>query len=514
MNDVRTEKKEFFWAYFLYRKLIEHFKAMKIQTLICLVLCFCSCHRDVLLQEALNLSGDNRQELESVLEHYKDDKEKQRAARFLICNMVYHASYTDVVYSPEGEPYAFELDKDVRLKIDSLKEKGYAIRTDVKEDITNIKADYLIENIDLAFLAWKKPWAKGLSFDDFCRYILPYRSEEHPLSNLRRKLFEQYMPYLDSLRLANPVEACDAVNRRLIGNYTFVTVLPFGITNEQVDRYRVTNCSSMSSYATCLMRALGIPVSQEFTVWTKVGNGHSWCAVMDEKGYWHPFAPAEMLTDAYTEHLTKGTSLPAKVYRSVFEPVFSEQNLPDDHYDTFLRNELYADVTAGYPTPTTAVSVPIEKEYPEAECYAYLCAYNMGEWKEIALGACRNGRCTIKNVVGDNVFRLAVAKYGSLQYVTDPFYTDGKGRISYFSSDTTRMKEITLPKNRFYARFRHWAGYWDLKSHSFRRIPIKAETDSTLTCRFPENALMVTGNRWVHWQQRVFLTRNDSVYKY
>ena len=42
-------------------------------------------------------------------------------------------------------------------------------------DINIIDAEYLAENIDYAFRAWELPWAKDLSFEDFCQYLLPYK---------------------------------------------------------------------------------------------------------------------------------------------------------------------------------------------------------------------------------------------------------------------------------------------------------------------------------------------------
>lgn len=42
-------------------------------------------------------------------------------------------------------------------------------------DAQVIKADYLIENIDLAFEAWQQRGGdKYCPFDDFCNYLLPY----------------------------------------------------------------------------------------------------------------------------------------------------------------------------------------------------------------------------------------------------------------------------------------------------------------------------------------------------
>ncbi|MCD8186851.1 MAG: hypothetical protein LUD68_10570 [Rikenellaceae bacterium] len=62
----------------------------------------------------------------------------------------------------------------VRLRWSSSSDKRLVTdtyRTDKwirKKDITHIKADFLIDNIDLAFQVWEEtPWGKELSFDLF-----------------------------------------------------------------------------------------------------------------------------------------------------------------------------------------------------------------------------------------------------------------------------------------------------------------------------------------------------------
>lgn len=69
---------------------------------VCLIFFFFpSCRQETALERALRLAGDNRQELERVLLHYKDDSLKQEAARFLIENMPYH-SYQEEFYRLSG----------------------------------------------------------------------------------------------------------------------------------------------------------------------------------------------------------------------------------------------------------------------------------------------------------------------------------------------------------------------------------------------------------------------------
>ncbi len=488
---------------------------MKNNWIFILIVFFCSCHNDIQLEKALQLSGNNRVELEKVIEYYKNNDEKRNATRFLICNMIYHNSITSTLYSPTNKTYKLNFaNKKFISELDSLKKEGYIIRTHTSKDIENIKADFLIENIELAFAAWKKPWSNKIPFHDFCRYILPYRSEGCPVSNLRQKLMQQYIPYLDSLAVTTPLEAGNAINKLLMGKISFVETLPLQLTLEQVDKYHLGNCDCISSYVTFLMRALGIPVSQDITVWTKAGYGHSWCTILNTDGRWYPFAPAETMTDDYKKKLSTGVTLPAKVYRSVFEPIPNLFDFPDDGRITFLKNNLYQDVTEEYDNPTMTISVKVNNTSFNEKKLVYLCAYNMGDWKEIALGEYDKGYCRIKKVVGDNIFRIATMQNRVFQYLTEPFYIDFNGNISYFSSDTTYTKEVTLRKHPFYGRFRHWGGYWDSESQSFQQVPTIMETDSTLICKFPTNALIVMGTRWVHWQQRIYFIKGDSICKY
>lgn len=82
------------------------------------------------LEQALKLSGENRNALEAVLDHYKHDSLKYRAACFLIKNMPYHYSQEDYYLSPEGEKYRpdickFKNKEELGMHCDSLTRCGY-----------------------------------------------------------------------------------------------------------------------------------------------------------------------------------------------------------------------------------------------------------------------------------------------------------------------------------------------------------------------------------------------------
>ena len=80
------------------KKLMSTYRIIrKLFTLMVWVILVQSCNHTS-LEQALDKAGANRQELEQVLEHYKDDELKLKAARFLIENMDAHSSLHHELY--------------------------------------------------------------------------------------------------------------------------------------------------------------------------------------------------------------------------------------------------------------------------------------------------------------------------------------------------------------------------------------------------------------------------------
>ena len=148
-----------------------------------------ACNASGRLEYALECAATNKGELEKVLEHYKDSGPKYDAACFLIKNMPGYYSYAkssgldslrkiqSVIFHKKHFP------RDLQDRWSKFSYKS----TPKVYDCHAIKAEYLIENIDLAFAAWqKRPWRHSLSFDEFCEWILPYRIGDEPLENWRK----------------------------------------------------------------------------------------------------------------------------------------------------------------------------------------------------------------------------------------------------------------------------------------------------------------------------------------
>jgi len=182
------------------------YKYQKLFLLLSIIFLF-SCVQDDKVEYALTVAKNNRFELEKVLNHYKKDPDKYKAACFLIENMPYHYTY-------EG----WQIDTLKALKKASInngrindsivnlwKNFDYTKLPKI-EDVCVADAKTIIENIDLAFNVWnKRPWKRYYNFNDFCEYILPYRISDEPFENWRYIYYHKYSHILDSLYHGNDV---------------------------------------------------------------------------------------------------------------------------------------------------------------------------------------------------------------------------------------------------------------------------------------------------------------------
>lgn len=476
---------------------------------------------DYELDIALQSAKKNRSELEKVLRHYRHDSLKLEAARFLIRNMPYHFTTEERFISPEGKIYDLNLAgftnrEAVKKCCDSLFLSGYRIRSKEIKDITRLDSQYLIRNIDLAFEAWKQPWAKNIAFRDFCEYILPYRAQTESPSSLREEMMERYLPVIRASGATNSLEACMAVNEQLKKEFAYgKTGSPLYPTIEETWQTGKSQCEGLCNLTAFIMRANGIPTAVDFTLWSKMDLGHRWCAVLHD-GRFYGFGPAEESPQAYAVKLTTGTRIPPKVYRMTFSPRPSKWGLPSDEYRSYIKNPLFHDVTAQYLVKTVTIRVETDKKSEKDKSLVYLCAFNRDEWKIIAAGKRENEVCIFREVVGDNIFLIADSPDGhALRPVTAPFYVDTAGHTKKFIPDSSRFVAYRLPKRpkRLYQPYT--LSYWDPETATFVSLPYAETADSSQTYdRIPYNALLYFTIPERILNQRIFFIENNRIRKY
>ena len=119
------------------------------------------------LAEALRYAGDNRGEMEKVLNHYNKagDKQKKAAAEFLIRNMPGHISVSgDWKSYSDSRITVFSADIPLEEKISRANIITNGYEPEYTQDIKTLTAEYLIWNIDHSFEMWhNSPYLQHLA---------------------------------------------------------------------------------------------------------------------------------------------------------------------------------------------------------------------------------------------------------------------------------------------------------------------------------------------------------------
>jgi hypothetical protein len=142
----------------------------------------------------LKKAGTNRPELEKALLYCNKtgDSLKIKAMQFLIANIDIHSS-SDYYWEDAANKKIdyHELDypdfEQAKAAFETIKQQNPGLKSKpvIYKDIETIKGDYLIQNLENAFKAWRSSAIKTTSFDDFCEYILPYRVSIEPVQDWR-----------------------------------------------------------------------------------------------------------------------------------------------------------------------------------------------------------------------------------------------------------------------------------------------------------------------------------------
>lgn len=458
-------------------------------------ICFSSCYREKDLKYSLNAAGKNRIELEKVLEHYKDSGPKYDAACFLIKNMPGYYSYAkssgldslrkiqSVIFHKKHFP------RDLQDKWSKFSYKS----TPKVYDCHAIKAEYLIENIDLAFAAWqKRPWRHSLSFDEFCEWILPYRIGDEPLENWRKFFLEKYSAVLDSLYKGNDMMvAADSLIRfvKRESGYVYSDELSLPHLGALfLQKNCVGYCRESCDLSVYVLRSVGIPVATDFIISApEAQGGHSWNVIKDGTGI-IPFEYDEgKVTQGYDDKRLKG-----KIYRQCFgkqkKDITGIMDKPE--VPAVLKSPYIKDVTGEYFGENS-----VEVEIDETECgqYAYLGVFSFPGWKAIDMALHQNGKASMKNIEPDVIYvPLASNHNGSLFHTIGfPFWLTDKG-LKYFQPE----KEVeTVELFRKYP-LRKWTRF-----HISEIIGSHLDVSNSLDFRQSELLYMVADTPRVNYNQ-------------
>ncbi len=410
------------------------------------------------VEKVLEKAGKNRTELEKVIRHYSlspTDSLKLKATYFLIGNMEEQFYSHYVIADTNGNDLHFNvLDypdyKSMVHAWDSLEAIYGPIsnqRDTVIYDYNVITADFLIDNIDLAFKAWRNfKWAQHINFQQFCEYILPYRGTNEPLENWRSYFWKKYQWVVDSVKdKTDPVEACAVINTDIRSWFKFDPRFYRQSTDQGLTdmlRNKKGRCEDMTNLAIYAMRTMGVPVTSDFTpYWAKTGNNHAWNTVIDKTG-----KPIIFMGAGPNPRKYKLNQALAKVYRKTFAKIknsLAEIKPAWEKAPPYINRNNIVDVTADY-VKVTDVPVTLTKPKPDSVNFAYICVFNTGEWKAIHWSKLKKNKALFTNMGLDIAYLPAYYKNGKVIPAGYPFILNKKGEKEILKPNLKKKKEIKL----------------------------------------------------------------------
>lgn len=447
-------------------KFINRSKSYYIVYMICIIFMY-----------ACNVANDETA-FDRVVSYYetKGDTLKAEAANYLRQYVIYHEGVVRRQVDREGQtthlgyPAIFQLSPDSivapadsdRFQKSLIDRLGYHIVTDSsKTDLCAMTDDFLRENIDLAFDSWQQPWARDVSFPDFCKYILPYRNGDEQLNDWRRRFKERYeATIVDSVSNSHDVRKVSeyilrCLRREVAYGPRTGALTEDLLTPDEMERLHWLGCRACAHYTTLALRACGIPCGMIEMHWRftevvhfsvlvpAVGSNHQAFRITigdetmdmglpkDTMATWrtwmYTYAPNERLLDLQAEGRRKGSRL----MEQLAMPVCRED----------VTSQLCTTFDFSRPVPDSLRS----------ERYLYLCRFYRWKWLPVREGIVRGDSVYFNDATIRQLYRLATIRCnrvvpigGLFTLVGDSALSDDQQRIRLYdhSGDTVLFKRV------------------------------------------------------------------------
>lgn len=454
----------------------------KLTITLCLFLLF-SCRNsdnEKLLRHVLTWAGENKTELEKVLEHYRNDSLKLEAAKFLIRNMPGNVAY-DSTNLYKYRPILFRFDslkqREKTEQINALdtinnewasfiqnKSVSHDIYSQLNQDLYTISSDYLIENIDQSFDAWQKTsFRDSVDFETYLQYILPYRRQNGYVVESWRVFFHTHFGNSESFTTSR--QAVDSllelaseyqVSWFNISDYPYICLQDYNLS-------KMSRCPQRCWFNSMLLSAFGIPCAIDYVpAWGNRNSSHEWNSIIiggktysfestGGKGKWKSQL---VYNNVWVDKYWMKSRLPKVLrysYESISEGPSADARSNARNTPPLFLDSKYKDVSEAYFT-VSDIKIPIKKAEAPRDCgYAYLFVFNENEWKPVYWGEIKSSEVCFNNMGRDIVYLPGFYKEGQIIPFNDPFILKEDGSIHYLAADTRKKLTATLER-KYYAR--------------------------------------------------------------
>ena len=402
----------------------------------------------------------NETAFERVVDYYSStgNELKAKAASYLQENSMWHFGVSRHLNKSFGLTY-----KDA-LMVDSLRGDsvfqvyfdscGICVISDAPVlDRDTISDKFLRENIDLAFDSWQKPWSKSVGFEDFCRYILPYRNGDEELNDWRRYFKNKYEASIaDSVsNQSNVRDVVDyllrCIRREVSYGGSMGLVCRSYLTPEMMERLHWMECKGCAHYTTLAMRACGIPCSTIEKNWRFTEVPHYSVLFPAIGNNDRAFRATVGDTVIYMGE-PKDSMAAWRVWEMDYEADKARQDLLDEYFDNPQLKKFFYPVTRSDITALMCKTYDLSMPVPDSlrnEKNLFLCRFHDWKWLPVREGTVDGDSVRFKNATIRQWYRMGYANGDSISTFGGTFtlvggdgVTDVKNRIQPYglSGDT------------------------------------------------------------------------------
>lgn len=505
---------------------------------------FSACSKDdSLLEQSLVLAGKNRVELEKVLHHYANEPEKLAASRFLIENMPEHYSYKgkEIINYYRYAKTLFLSKLTPKEQSDSLlhvsKRLFPNLNLDTISDVKIMKSDFLIKNIDMAFDEWKKrPWAKHLTFDEFCEWLLPYKAVElQEMDAWRDTLSTVFTQELNNMihdddTYETTINAANTVRNELLSK-----IHPFGVYSEKGYPFLSASTLPYFTYGTCkdyvtvavlTYRSVGIPcIIDETPFWGRYRAGHNWYTILNNRG--------EELTSEWDISSMPGGAffidkrIP-KVFRNTYAINHQRKKYLIESSFKFPFNVCQQDITSDY-FNTSDLEITVNKDFKPVEKYVYIATFTgyKTDWSIVDYGELIENKAFFSNM-GRNVLYITLGYNGEdLCPISNPFILHTDGQVEYVIPDHSQKRDVNIRRKYYQSKnvvtMRNRILHGKIQGANLKDFSDSITIYEVKDVNIPDRVLIDRGNKFRYWRylspsgsygniaELKFYDKNDSI---
>lgn len=476
------------------------------------------------VQVALRKAGKNRIELEKAITFCQKSRDplKLKAIYFLIANMDLHYSMNYYWADANGRKIPFnELqypDFNAALKaFDRIRSKTPGIHPVPyrSNDLENIKASFLITEVEQAFELWKRPQARQLSFNDFCEYLLPYRADIEPVQEWRSTYTKKFASLYEAIKnesISDALHLIVADQKKWFTNTWEVEQrkepLP-RLGAMQLLLRKKGNCDDLADLQVFLLRSQGYGTTIDCVpYWATASGTHFFNVTFDSHMRMVPFDVA-----------TRGVKIdtferePSKVVRTTFsrqQDALANFAPQDEIPPGFLRMLNYKDVTKDY-CPVINLNAPLLRK--EDKKFAYACVFNYLTWKPTWWGKVKNSTATFYSMPKGVVYLPAYYERNKIQPAGYPVAV-GYNHQAILKPDLAHRHIVTLDEQEKYLHFQagknYTLFYWDNAWKTVGQQRALAGTSRLMFVNVPRNALLLLLPEYSKHLERPFIIDNND----